>query len=62
MDLPVKYDHLTPLAFCGTVPEAASYEDAQAVILPIPLESTTFTAWAFTRCRKWSCRSTTWAT
>jgi agmatinase len=41
MDLPVKYDHLTPLAFCGTVPEAASYEDAQAVILPIPLESTT---------------------
>jgi agmatinase len=41
MALPVKYDHLTPLAFGGTLPEAASYEDAQAVVLPIPLESTT---------------------
>ena len=41
MDLPLKYDHLTPLAFGGTLPEAVTYEDAKAVILPIPLESTT---------------------
>jgi N1-aminopropylagmatine ureohydrolase len=41
MDLPVKYDHITPLAFGGTVPEVATFESAKAIILPIPLESTT---------------------
>jgi agmatinase len=41
MDFPVKYDHIAPLAFGGTLPEAPNYERAQAVILPIPLESTT---------------------
>jgi len=41
MDLPVKYDHIAPLAFGGTLPEAASFDNAKAVILPIPLESTT---------------------
>ena len=41
MDLPVKYDHIAPLAFGGTLPEAASFDNAKAIILPIPLESTT---------------------
>jgi len=41
MDIPVKYDHIVPLAFGGTLPEPASFEKAKAVILPIPLESTT---------------------
>jgi len=41
MDLPVKYDHIAPLAFGGTLPEATSFDNAKAVILPIPLESTT---------------------
>ena len=41
MDLPVKYDHIAPLAFGGTLTEAASFDNAKAVILPIPLESTT---------------------
>ena len=38
---PVEYDYLQPLAFGGTLPNAASFEDAKAVILPVPLESTT---------------------
>lgn len=38
---PVQYDHIAPLAFGGTLPNAASFEDAKAVILPVPLESTT---------------------
>jgi agmatinase len=41
MDLPVKYEYITPLAFGGTLPAAATFENARAVILPIPLESTT---------------------
>ena len=41
MTLPFRYDHLTPLAFGGTLPDAATFENAKAVILPIPLESTT---------------------
>jgi len=40
-DCPVRYDHVEPLAFGGTLPEAATFERAKAVILPIPLESTT---------------------
>lgn len=38
---PVQYDHIEPLAFGGTLPHAANFEDAKAVILPVPLESTT---------------------
>ena len=38
---PVEYDYIQPLAFGGTLPNAASFEDASAVILPVPLESTT---------------------
>ena len=41
MKSPVKYDYIEPLAFGGTLPEAATFESAKAVILPIPLESTT---------------------
>ena len=38
---PVQYDHIEPLAFGGTLPDPATFEDAKAVILPVPLESTT---------------------
>ena len=38
---PVQYDHIEPLAFGGTLPHAAPFESAKAVILPVPLESTT---------------------
>jgi agmatinase len=38
---PIKYDHIEPLTFGGNLPEAATFERAKAVILPIPLESTT---------------------
>lgn len=38
---PIEYDHIEPLAFGGTLPEAPTFETARAVILPIPLESTT---------------------
>jgi agmatinase len=38
---PIQYDHITPLAFGGTLPESATFETAKAVILPVPLESTT---------------------
>jgi agmatinase len=38
---PVQYDHIEPLAFGGTLPYAPAFEDAKAVILPVPLESTT---------------------
>jgi agmatinase len=41
MTLPFSYDHIAPLAFGGTVPDPATFETAKAVILPIPLESTT---------------------
>lgn len=38
---PIEYDYIEPLAFGGTLPEAATFERAKAVILPVPLESTT---------------------
>jgi agmatinase len=38
---PVRYDYIQPLAFGGTLPEAATFETAKAIILPVPLESTT---------------------
>jgi agmatinase len=40
-DCPVTYDHIAPLCFGGTLPQAASFDRAKAVILPVPLESTT---------------------
>jgi agmatinase len=41
MTLPFSYDHIAPLMFGGTVPNAPTFDTAKAVILPIPLESTT---------------------
>ena len=41
MTLPFSYDYIAPLAFGGTMPGAPTFETAKAVILPIPLESTT---------------------
>jgi hypothetical protein len=41
MNHPVKYDYIEPLAFGGTLPESATFDTAKAVILPVPLESTT---------------------
>jgi agmatinase len=38
---PVKYDYIEPMSFGGTLPEPATFDSARAVILPIPLESTT---------------------
>jgi agmatinase len=38
---PVRYDYIEPMSFGGTLPEPATFESARAVILPIPLESTT---------------------
>src|SRR5688572_31934830 len=38
---PVQYDHIEPLAFGGTLPHAPNFDTAKAVILPVPLESTT---------------------
>jgi N1-aminopropylagmatine ureohydrolase len=41
MSGPIRYDYIEPLSFGGTLPESATFENARAVILPIPLESTT---------------------
>ena len=41
MTRPIKYDHIEPLAYGGTLPHAPTFESAKAVILPVPLESTT---------------------
>src|SRR4029079_7637550 len=41
MTLPFSYDYIAPLAFGGTIPDAPTFDSARAVILPIPLESTT---------------------
>ena len=41
MSSPIRYDYIEPLSFGGTFPEPATFENAKAVILPIPLESTT---------------------
>jgi len=40
-DCPVQYDHIAPLSFGGTLPESSTFDGAKAVILPVPLESTT---------------------
>jgi agmatinase len=41
LTLPIRYDYIEPLAFGGTLPQPATFETAKAIILPIPLESTT---------------------
>jgi agmatinase len=41
MKRPIQYDYIEPLAFGGTLPNAPTFEAAKAVILPVPLESTT---------------------
>ena len=41
MKRPIQYDYIEPLAFGGTLPAPAAFENARVVILPIPLESTT---------------------
>ena len=41
MKRPIEYDYIEPLAFGGTLPQAPTFESAKAVILPVPLESTT---------------------
>jgi agmatinase len=38
---PIEYDYIAPLAFGGTLPEKPTFESSRAVILPVPLESTT---------------------
>lgn len=41
MSFPFEYDHGTPLAFGGALPQPAGFDDARAVILPVPVERTT---------------------
>ena len=41
MSFPFEYDHGAPLVFGGAVPYPASFDDARAVILPVPLDRTT---------------------
>jgi len=41
MSGPIRYDHIEPMSFGGTLPEPATLDTAAAVILPVPLESTT---------------------
>src|SRR5919206_2482673 len=41
MDLPFHYDHGDPLAFGGAPPIRRSFDDAQIVILPVPVDRTT---------------------
>jgi len=38
---PIQYDHIEPLSFGGTLPEPATFDSAQVIVLPVPLESTT---------------------
>lgn len=41
MSLPFDYPHSPPLAFGGALPVTKSFDDAKAVILPVPLDRTT---------------------
>lgn len=41
MNFPFEYDHGTPLAFGGALPERRSFDDSKVVILPVSLERTT---------------------
>jgi agmatinase len=41
MNLPFKYDQVSPGAFGGAAPTTTKFDDARVVILPIPLDRTT---------------------
>jgi len=41
MTFPFEYDHGTPLGFGGALPEMRSFDNAQIVILPVPVDRTT---------------------
>ena len=41
MSFPFEYDHGTPLAYGGAMPEARSFDDSRVVILPVPCDRTT---------------------
>jgi agmatinase len=41
MSTPFDYAHGAPLVFGGAVPDACGFDDARAVVLPVPLERTT---------------------
>lgn len=41
MDFPFQYDHVAPLVFGGALPTRRSFDDAQVVILPVPVDRTT---------------------
>ena len=41
MSFPFQYDHGAPLVFGGALPEPRSFDDAQVVILPVPVDRTT---------------------
>jgi len=41
MKFPFEYEHGTPLAFGGTLPETRSFDEARIVILPVPVDRTT---------------------
>lgn len=41
MSFPFEYDHGTPLAFGGALPEPRSFDDSRVVILPVPVDRTT---------------------
>ena len=36
---PIQYDHIEPLSFGGTLPEPATFDSAQVIVLPVPLDS-----------------------
>ena len=41
MSFPFEYDHGAPLGFGGALPETRSFDGAQIVILPVPVDRTT---------------------
>ena len=41
MSVPFEYDHGVPLAFGGAMPVMKSFDESQAVILPVPVDRTT---------------------
>jgi agmatinase len=41
MSFPFEYDHGTPLAFGGALPEPRSFDESRVVILPVPVDRTT---------------------
>ena len=41
MSSPIAYNHTYPASFLGAVPEPATFDNAAAVILPVPLDRTT---------------------